>query len=428
MEIRPFKAYRYALDQLASLDQVISPPYDKITPEHRQRLIARDPHNYVQLILGPTYPPPEAWYGEAAGLFAQWRREGILKQDHQSAYYVLRQKFTNPWTKRKHIRQGFLGVLRLPPGGQGILPHERTFDAPKADRLKFMQAIAGNLESIFVLYSDPKAELQTALGDGAQLLASATDEYGTEIELLAQTHPEAGMQVARVLGDQQICIADGHHRFETACNFRELRRSRQPNAGPEAPFEFMLMYFCAFEDEGLCVLPTHRVIRGVGADRLAGFQDRMRDFFQLEECASLATAVDRLVADSGPPMLFAWAAPGGKTYLCRLTAQAKAESLLGANLPEPVRRLDVALLHGVVIEHLLGINRESDAPNMVSFAHNTQSAQQALDEGAEAVFLLRPTPPAQVRTVAGAGARMPQKSTDFFPKIQSGLVAFLHID
>jgi uncharacterized protein (DUF1015 family) len=432
-EIRPFRGLRFEPDSVGDLANVVSPPYDVISPAQQRALIARDPHNVVRLDLPADElgDQPDDRYRRAARTFAAWRSDGSFRKDPRPSLYVYEQTYKVPGTEIQRTQRGFFGRLRLEPFGPdaGVLPHERTLSGPKEDRYKLLRATGANFSPVVGLYADPTGNASRVL---AQIARSAptidlVDDDGVGHRLWVVPNDDAeGGPVARLIataGAKPITIADGHHRYETALRYRDERRmSRSCEEDPA--FDYLLMLFLETTAEPLTVLPTHRVVRGLGDTGVASLWAGLVDLFDVERVASAELearfgTVASIVGGSGRFGL--WTRLGGAILSARRDAFA-------ARLPaggEALRRLDVALLQ-VALERLCGIDPAATAAGgRVAYTKSAAEAIQWVDaeeDGSDAAFLVEPTPVADIAEVAAAGDVMPQKSTYFYPKPVTGLV------
>lgn len=414
--ITPFRALRFDPAVTGPLDRVITPPYDVIAPAERDELAQRSPYSMVHVILPRPAADEADPYAAAAGHFQRWLRDQALKLDEAPSWYLLRQEFVDPRSLQR-TRHAFFARVKLPEAGENrILGHERTFDKPFEDRLRLIRAVGAVPGAVFVLYADPSGKTQAVL-DG--LRDRAPDAVFTTFEGTRQQLwrvPAESLDVS-FLERQTLYIADGHHRFRTACVYRDEMRVQTGIRDGQQPWDYTLMGFVAFEDPGLAVYPTHRLIpAGYGLDRTA-VRTALEPWFTLEEAAPdrIAGRVES-AAGSG---CFGLVWPEGPAWL--LTFRGDRTALLGTVRHEAWRQLDVALLHAGVLEHLLGIHAEVP----LLYEKDAKTAVAAVREGrAVAAFLLRPTPPEQIRACAEASEPMPQKSTYFFPKLPTGAVIY----
>jgi uncharacterized protein (DUF1015 family) len=433
-DVRPLPGIRYAAEgELAAL---VTPPYDVISPEAQTRYYERHPHNLIRLELGRDEPGDDGLsnkYTRAAVTFAEWRLRGIMRQDPPSLY-LYEQRFHSGG--QPYTRQGLLARVRLEPWDAGvILPHERTLAKPKDDRLQLTRACAATVSPIMAGYDDERGKLDAALAPiraGKPDLA-LTDDAGEEHRVWIVRDARLANTTADYFATCQLYILDGHHRYETALAYRDEVRGLHKDLTLDDSTNFTMMVLTAIQDPGLVVLPTHRIVRDVPAARIAGLQDRLEEYFSAEPLE--AGAGDALLASLEAAgrqerrIAFVVLRPEGAQLLRLKPEGAAAMDRLAAEsggASEAWRRLDVAVLHTLVLRHMLGIGDEAVAAGEhVTYTRDAGDALTAVRRrkgGAPLAVLLNATPPAAVRDVAGAGERMPQKSTYFYPKLLSGLV------
>ncbi len=431
VDILPFRGVRYDPAAAgADLADLVAPPYDVISPEEQAALYDRHPANVVRLILGRE----EDKYARAAQLFRAWLDSGVLRADGVPALYVYRQTFQDPTTGAPAPeRVGLVCLLKLEEYGTGrVLPHEKTLTAAKADRLELLRATEAQFESIYGLYPDPDRAIESFLRE--------YDDRETVIErvdgLLGSTHrierltDESGHATLRaLLTDAPVFIADGHHRYETALNYRREARAARRAAGEDGDVplaaDYILITLTAFEDEGLLVLPTHRVVRNAAPEKISGLPEALSSLFTLSE-SSLET-VETAIADHARAgrVAFGVVLPPQTVHLAVLNASLDdAAALVPGPGSEAAKRLPVTLLGHLILGRCLGIDAALVADGEhVSYTRAPSEAVTAVARGeAQAAFLLgRPTVE-EVKDVSLAGDVMPQKSTFFYPKLLSGLV------
>jgi uncharacterized protein (DUF1015 family) len=435
-QVRPFRALRYEPEIVGDLAAVVSPPYDVISPTEAVALLARHPKNVVRLDLpvGEQGDGPDDRYRRAARTFAAWRSDGTFHKDPRPSLYVYEQDYRVPGSAIERVQRGFFGRLRLEPfePGSGVLPHERTMSAPREDRYKLLRATGVNTSPVVGLYEDPAGQSARILEDVARTnpIADVIDDDRVRHRMwaLPAEGSEAG-QVATLIAaaaSGPITIADGHHRYETALRYRDERRmSRSCEEDPA--FDYILMLFLEATSP-LTVLPTHRVLGGLGEDGVEVLRRGLSDLFDEEPVDGAA----RLIADfgangsahSGRGRFGLWTRSGAAILTARWAA---FEPLVPAG-GQALRHLDVTLLQ-VVLEQLAGIDQAGVAAGRVVY---TKSAEEAIawvngtSDGADVAFLLEPTPVAAIVEVAREGDVMPQKSTYFYPKPLTGLVINPH--
>ena len=389
--VRPLAGLRYDPARVGDVGQVLAPPYDVITAAEQAELYARSPYNVIRLIL-----PREPERGPvAAQTLREWIAAGILRPDPGPALYLYSQQFSLPDGSTRR-RDGLLCRLRLEDFASGVVrPHERTLPGPKADRLAILRATGANLSAIFGLYARPGEAVRELLA-GVERGAPLVDVNGWH-QLWRVTDAAAIARVQAALADETVIIADGHHRYETALAYRD----EQP--GNEAA-EYVLAYLANMEEEGVVILPTHRLVRGPLALEAGALAARLGESFAVEPMDARRRAageIDCVLPDRR----------------LRLRAGPRARERL-RDLPPVLRGLEVECLRRTILEPILGVG-----PEELEFTHDDEEAVAAVMAGRAAVaFLLNPPSMAQVRAVCLAGEVMPEKSTYFYPKLATGLV------
>jgi uncharacterized protein (DUF1015 family) len=436
-EIRPFRALRYDAATVADPTLVVAPPYDVIGAAEQDRLLARHPANVVRLDLprDEAGDGPDDRYRRAARTLAGWRSDGTLHKDPHPSIYVYEQTYRVPGTDATRVQRGFFARLRLEAFGEGsgVLPHERTLSGPKEDRYKLLRATGVNTSPVIVLYDDRTGAGRSILDATAARRADldVTDDDGVRHRLWAvSADGDAAAAVAPLLAAASagpVTIADGHHRYETALRYRDERRmSRSCEEDPA--FDYLLTLFLDAVGEPLTVLPTHRIIRRLGDDRVAALLGRLDEFFDVERGLAVEDLRARFeaagLAAGGEGRFGLWTRAGGAILTARREAFEPYLPAGGAAL----RGLDVTLL-GVALERLAGIGADAVAAGAIGYAKSAAEAIALVDagvDGADAAFLLESTPVASVSAVAADGDVMPQKSTYFYPKALSGLLINPH--
>ena len=421
-EIAPFRGILYT-PKAGAPDKLLAPPYDVISDEERARLAALDPHNCVRLIL-PEGAGDEK-YANAARDLNEWLRQGVLARDGEPALYRYHQRFSAEGTTA--TRKGFICRVRLARFEERIvLPHERTLAGPKADRLKLNRATRAHLSQVFGLYSDPERLSDKpfeALEAQAPALQGKTSD-GVEQKLWRLTDAAAQAEVVRLLADKKIYIADGHHRYETMLALRDELRA-ESGGNPRSSVEYGTIFLANMDDPGLLVFPTHRVVHGLASFDLPSVLERARAFFEVTpmELGSADKVREELSQRGKARPTFALAADGQLHYLS-LRSDVSLDEVPALKGPAVLRTLDVTLLHALVIEGILGVDRAAqERQTNLRYVKDTGAALVlAKDPTVQAVFLMNPTPVAHVQAVADAGEVMPQKSTFFYPKLASGIV------
>jgi len=441
-DILPFRALRYDLDQV-SASQVVTQPYDKITPAMQEGYYAGSPYNLVRIILGHREPdnPGDNVYTRAAAYGREWRAQGILRQDALPSIYASSQTFTAP-SGATFERRGFIALGRVEDyAAKVVYRHEQTLAKPKADRLDLLRATHTHYEQLFLLYED-SGEIDALLASQNAPTIEVTDEYGVIHRVWQVSDPSLIAAVQEKMHDKKLVIADGHHRYETALTFRdECRLAAGAGSSPDTPYEFVMMTFVNMNNPGLLVLPTHRVVHSLPSFSADDFQAASRAFFDVEEIdpaldPARAAAILRERGRAGTALL---AVTANRAFILHSPKPAGGQFLTG--LSDRQRALDVVQLHKVLLQGVLQLSEESirnqqnlsyvrEASEALALARGERvRGGKVLGEGsgkpqANIVFLMNPCPVQQVRDVAFAGEVMPQKSTDFYPKLLSGLTAY----
>lgn len=430
-DVRPFRALRFT-EKAGELRELTCPPYDIIDESQRLSYLKRNPHNIIRLELPRDGADP---YDEAGNTLRQWVQEGILRRDDQPAFYIYEIEYTlegrsdiSGYDGGRRTIAGLIGQVKLEEFSKGVvLPHEETLSKAKEDRLRLMKATACNFSDVYSLYRDDGGESEAldilTLIQREQPEAEFTDGEGLIHRLWAVSDPSLTAAISRRFADKKLYIADGHHRYETALNYRNWLREQGKSTDNA---DYIMMMLVEMGHPGLAVFPTHRLLRGLpdfDADAL------------LAECGGCFDVLPEVAVDSLDESLEeAYNAgrhafgfyTGGDTFTLLTLREGAAAGLLEQLLPDksPVyRRLDVSILHTLILERLLGIDKANMAGQRnLSY---TRSLQEALDDVAAGVyqcsFLLNPTRVDEIRDVAAAGEKMPQKSTYFYPKLITGL-------
>jgi len=432
--IQPFGAVRYNLDRIDDLGEVISSPYDVISPAQRLELLGQHPNNFVRLILGE--PGQTGWHASAAAEYREWLDSGVLLRDDQPALYVVEHKFALA-DQRVYRRRALVAAVRIEDAeSRTILGHERVFDGPLEDRLALIQAVRANLSAIFACYSDRDGSVASALDPvcAARPVALFETRDGVRHKLWGCTDETVCSTVAGLFRDKTVFIADGHHRYATARIYRDEMRRLDPNARPlgQEPYDYVMMALVAFEDPGLVVLPCHRVLHSVQNSDHDTILDRLAPDFEIETLdgdAAMET-VSQFMADHVVPgqKCYTLILPGHVPYLLRTRDFERLVRHEDTTTDSPRRRLDVTLLHQVLLPEYLGVDSVDAARRRsISYTQEARVAADAVNAGrAQAAVLVNPTSPADVRDVALAGELMPHKSTYFYPKFCSGVVIYSH--
>ena len=429
-DILPFRALRYDLAKVKA-GEVMTQPYDKITPAMQDEYYAASPYNLVRIILGKPQSNDngiENVYTRAAACLRQWQREGVLKRDAEPSLYVYVQKFKVPGdpSGAEIERRGFIALGRVEDYDRKVVyRHEQTLSKPKADRLNLLQTTQAHCEQIFMLYSDPADEIARLLKQGTPPSVELRDEYGVLHQLWKVSDPATVAAAKAKMADKKLIIADGHHRYETALNYRNQMR-QQVKGDAEAPYERVVITFVNMDAPGLVILPTHRVVFGLENFSIFDMVAQMRESFEVEDIgpvSDVAAAVQRL-REAGKDGTALLAVTAHSAFLLRARKDVQPAKL--KDLSPAQRGLDVVQLHKLILEETLGMSEEDiRAQKYLKYIRDAAEAIEEVKKGsAQVTFLMNPVRIEQMRDIAFAGEVMPQKSTDFYPKMLSGLTIY----
>ncbi|MGA9801447.1 MAG: DUF1015 domain-containing protein [Terriglobales bacterium] len=432
--IEPFRALRYDPTRV-SIPQVVTQPYDKITPEMHDGYYAASPHNLVRVILGKEHAndhTADNRYTRAAQSFRDWRQQRIFLQDEQPSLYLYVQRFTAPGGSTEMERRGIIALGRIEDYSAGVIfRHEQTLAKPKADRLNLLRATRAHFGQLFMLYSDPAAEIDALLQPTGNPDLETKDEYGVSHRVWKISDPTLVKQVQTRMRDKKLIIADGHHRYETALNYRNERRAAagdpgpSPNAAP-APYELVMMTLVNMDSPGLVILPTHRVVHGLPAFSAEAFRQAASPYFSVDEVDPSVDAVRAkvILREAGRMGTALLAVAADRVFLLDRAKLVPPEVFAGWSLRQ--QALDVVQLHKCLLEGVLGISEEAirDQKNVRYIRDIDEAMAQVRSGVANVAFLMNPARMSQVRDIAFAGEVLPQKSTDFYPKLLTGLTIY----
>jgi uncharacterized protein (DUF1015 family) len=417
---------------------VVTQPYDKISPATQEAYYERSPYNLVRIILGKRElfddERGETVYTRAARDYSAWREQGVLAQEKDPCIFAYAQRFKVPGTEIVKERRGFIALGKLHEYAEKVVyRHEQTLSKPKDDRLKLLKATHAHFGQIFMLYSDPAGSVEKILYDGAGPAdAEVTDEYGVLHRLWRVNDPNVINLLTTAMADKKLIIADGHHRYETALNYSKEHTAAAPARmehsaakllQPAFPEAAVMMSFVNMDSDGLVILPTHRVVHSLKNFDPAAFQRAAEEFFTVTAlpAADSASYIDTLKSQQGTAFV---AVTRAGALLLRAKLEPVAAAL--AALPERQRPLDLSCLHSIVLDRLLGLDAEKvrEQTNLRYLRDAAEAVEQVRRGEADVTFLTNPVSMEQLREVAFAGDVMPQKSTDFYPKLLSGLTIY----
>ncbi len=439
----PFRGVRYNPTKIKQLEDVVTPPYDVISAEAGDDFSKKNPYSMINLDLrniSQDETEDDGRYQQARSRFDAWQDEDILIRDGQSAIYLYYIDYNHPSGKRM-TRKGLVALVGLAEFSEGIVkPHEKTFSGVISDRLKLIEECQAQFSQVFSIYSDPEQQIIVELEKTRQPdpICCLTDHNGSAHTLWRVTDREALYRVQQLFKDKPVYIADGHHRYTTALDCRRRANERDPNLPADSPYNHIMMYLCGCEDEGLSVLPTHRMVNWPGAMSADQLIDKMAVGLQVSEIkegaretliAEVLNRMDEAEMDTGMPAFGVYHAGEDRAFLLRMRDGADQAASL-ADKPEVLKHLDVVVLSDLLIHDYLDLSHDQCVKEqLVSYFSDPGTALDAVvkqsvmqDAQTPLLFLLNPTKVEQVINVADQGEIMPHKSTYFYPKIMTGLL------
>ena len=428
-EVRPLRGIRYVKEKVGDIAQVVTPPYDVISKEAQAAYYARSPYNVIRLELGQTMEEDSALntvYTRAAATLAEWRLQQVLREEDSPCYYVYQQIFTH--NGQQYTRTSLMARVRLESwDAKVVLPHEHTLAKAKDDRLKLLRACAANLSPVMSLYDDPQGRIRRLLATYAEHAeVQITDEAGEEHRLHPIRDEQQIASIQDFFAQRQLYIADGHHRYETALAYQQEILEQRKELYPEDAANFVLMALIDVDDPGMLVLPTHRMLFGLEQNKLDALTEAQFAHYFTAQALPAAMSSEGIVqrmTEAGqeqPALVFA---TNKQTLLLTLNEQGK-QKMQESGHSEAWNSLDVAVAQHLIMEAILGLSAENmTAGTHVRYVRDPQQALHAVESGeTQAAVLLNATRVRQIRDVAQADDRMPQKSTYFYPKLITGLV------
>ena len=408
--IKSFQPYRYAPDA-GKLEDLVTQPYDKISPEMQERYLSSSPYNLVRIILGERFDgdtDDQNVYTRAAASFNDWIERGVLKKDAELSIYAYFQEFEVPDTGEFLTRKGFIALGAVEDYAAGVVHrHEQTLSGPKKDRRQVLDHTRAHFGQIFMLYPDPECRIDAILDEvtGSGAAATVKDEYGTTHTLFKVSDPATIQQVAALMADKKLIIADGHHRYETALAFRDDHPELEDA-------NWVMMTFVNMHSRGVRILATHRVVSDIENFNLEAFLERAKEKFEVT------------LFDTPGAMTQTWEQPALNRI--RIGMAAKGSDVIYMLERPRNNEIDVRVLHEEILEGLLGISAEAVRDERhIKYVRRLDTATGMVADGkAELAFLLEATTVEQVAETSFGGGCMPQKSTDFYPKMLSGLTIY----
>ena len=433
--VKPFRGVLFNPEKIPDSAAVTTPPYDVISPDEQASFYERHPNNVIRLILGQAKMTDNALdnpHTRSANFYRQWISEGILKQEDRPALYL--KSITYLHEEKAITRYGLIALVGLEPfENRIILPHEKTFSKVRSERLELMKATHCNYCPIFSLYPDDGgllSSLEQAV-DKSSPLIDFRDDQSHSHQLWRILDPEIHRRVATAMQDKRLFIADGHHRYETALNFREYLKETDPSFSDRHPANYVLMYLCSMSDPGLIILPAHRLLKAISPEELRQAMEKFRTYFEVTEHPFSQTDRGRVEREflaalnngENRQCMGMYAHNSPIFYLLALKSGVM-DQLFADELEASLRLLDVTVLTRLVFMKILGFDQiRLDNEQLIGYASTADKALQSIDTGTyDVAFILNPTRIEQVQDVAQKGLIMPRKSTYFYPKVKSGLV------
>jgi uncharacterized protein (DUF1015 family) len=428
--IKPFRGVRYDPGRVGDLSSVISQPYDRVRFGLQDKYYAQSDYTIVKIIKGREFEGDDDQdnvYTRARDFFRAWLDAGVLMREKTPALYVLHQTFTLP-DGQQYTRKAFTTALELTTFDEGVvLPHERTLSGPKVDRLNLTRATQTYFGSIFMLYPDAENRVNAILDKAVQDLKPAVMrelfESDVEQRFWVVTDPQVLAQVQAALAPKvNLIIADGHHRYETAINYRDEMRAQYPAAPANAGFNYCMVALVSMSDPGLVILPTHRLMYAYTARTSKQVMEEARAYFHVEPVADRA-ALEAALAEATPQAPRIGFYDGD--YAVFILKSPEVMAKVAPDRDPTWQMLDVSILHELLIERVMGLSKESvERKENIDYLREVEMGYDQVDRGeANFLFVMNPTRMAEVQACTAVGVKMPQKSTDFYPKVISGLVA-----
>ena len=414
VEIRPFKAIRYTI-KAGDVEDLITQPYDKIDTQMQKEYYAKSPYNYCRLIL----PLEENKYESANEHIFQWLKEGIMAKETQPAIFVSRQEFS--LDGKKYARTGIIAALRLYPYSENmVFPHEATYNAPKIDRLNMLRTVQKDLESVFLMFQDPDGKIHDFLDEASKTepIIQVSDALNVKHTVWEVTDPKKIRQLQMDLASKTMVINDGHHRYESALAYRDEMRGKVKWTEDSA-FNFHMSYMVPVQEEGLVVLPTHRLLKDykLTDDLVQVF----KFFFEVQEVAPNVDGLEGFLESHVNEHAFC-IYDGLKAYGLLLKHDKAVYDFVNANVSKETKIFDVVILRDIVFRFILKTG-ELNMDENILYVRWTKAAVEKVDSGeASIAFLVNPINAKTVAEIAQQHELLPEKSTDFYPKLVSGLM------
>jgi len=429
-DVSPFDALTYNTQIVKSLKEVVTQPYDKIYDKLKRVYLERSEYNAVRLILPDPISEvdPDSKYSNARDTLKAWKREEILKNIGRKAFYYLEQEFISPLTRETVIKKGFIGLIRFADFAEKkVFPHEKTLSKPKEDRFKLTLATNTYFEQVFLLFEDNNYKVMDTFREALSSLTnkfsiSVIDDYNVRNNLIPLSDPTCIEKVSVLFQDKKLVIADGHHRYETGVNYMKYMKEKNLSHKGSESYNFGMMFFSPSNQKGLVILPTHRLVHGITSFSLKSFIKNVSNMFHVKEFKS----IDELKsAQTESSYSFGFYCNEALDSYYLLILKENPLNLI-TNKQLILRDLDVTILHSLILDKEFGVDEEKlERQINVEYVREINEGLEEVRSGKEQmIFFLNPTPVEQVMKIALNGEVMPQKSTDFYPKLITGLVMY----
>lgn len=428
--IKPFRGLRYNQDIIKDISLVVTPPYDVISPQDQERYYQAHPNNIIRLDFGKDLPRDNEEvnkYTRAAELLQSWRKNGILKQEEAPVIYIYDQEFS--CGEKQLVRRGFIALVKLEPFDKGyIYPHEQTLSGPKADRLRLIKSCRANLSSIFTLFPDENNAVDNYLSaiTATKPEVEFVDNTGVGNKLWAIKEKQDIDKLVSLMKEKPLFIADGHHRYETSLTYQEQMRKENGKLADDLPLDYVMMVCVSMSNPGLQILPAHRLIRNIKEYNSGQILHSLRESFEVEPLGKgyhVNDLMSKLYHDARDHTFIMYVGQEDNFYKLWLKREESLDMVFAHDHPE-WRRLDTGILHGLIINKILGINSfDVTMKDYVKYVKDESEAVSLVRSNQyQLAFFLKPTRIQQVKEIAMARKVMPPKSTYFYPKLITGIV------
>ena len=411
----PFHGYRYSSEKIERMADVVTQPYDKISPEMKKHYLDKHPSNIVRVIKNPNY-------GEADEHLTRWIQQGVLRRDQAPSFYPYQQTFESEG--HTFSRLGVIGLLSLEDADLAVKGHERVMSDPLEDRLNLIRSTQANEGLIFMLHADPSMRVDRLLSDftnNSDPVVTVEDEHQVVHQIWELSDGDVQVPIAEGLRNSTFYIADGHHRFRTSQLYLQECEEKGWQAGAVESFDKRMIALFNMESPSLKILPTHRGIRNLIDFDPEDFLSKLESFFHVQ---SISTFEEIESSMQGNGILIGLVVQDGRNWFLRLRDTVASSTSFMPDIEGPARQLDVNVLHEGILKPVLGIGQEEVASQeYVDYFRSRKELVDSLKKGQHQLgFLLNPTSLEQVRQISERGEKMPPKSTDFYPKLLTGLV------